>query len=293
MNDIWQAIGDAITAASGERCDTAARHPVGGGSINQAWRIGHGPRGWFVKLNRADRLEMFIAEAEGLEALAAANAIRVPQPLCHGSHGRQSFLVMEYIALHGSPEPDEFATALATMHRHHQQQYGWHRNNTIGATPQDNTLCDDWCEFWRIHRLQFQLRLARRNGAPSRLIDRGMTLAERCDAFFIGYTPLASVLHGDLWSGNWGADDQGRPVIFDPAVYFGDHETDLAMMTLFGHPGRHFFDHYDEHFPIDPGFTTRKTLYNLYHILNHYNLFGGGYDRQAEGMIEQLLSELR
>ncbi len=290
--NIWQEIETAITAASGERCDTTSRQSLGGGSINQAWRVGDGGRSWFVKLNSAERLEMFIAEAEGLEALAAADAIRVPRPLCYGSHDGHSYLVMEYIALRGSPDPAEFATALAQMHKHTQPQYGWHRDNTIGSTPQQNTLCDDWIEFWRIHRLEFQLNLAQRNGAPARLIDRGMALAERCGEFFTGRTPLASVLHGDLWSGNWGADEAGRPVIFDPAVYFGDHETDLAMMTLFGHPGRRFFDHYNDHFSIDPGFATRKTLYNLYHILNHYNLFGGGYAQQAEGMIGQLLSEL-
>jgi fructosamine-3-kinase len=178
------------------------------------------------------------------------------------------------------------------MHHHTQARYGWQRDNTIGSTPQENSLSDDWATFWRVHRLEFQLRLAQQHGASSRLIDRGMQLAEQTADFFTTWTPPASILHGDLWSGNWGADAQGRPVIFDPAVYFGDHETDLAMMTLFGHPGRSFFAQYHDVFPIDDGFAVRKTLYNLYHILNHFNLFGGGYAQQAEGMIAQLLGEL-
>ncbi len=290
--DIWSEIASRISKAVGGDWHQATRQPVAGGSINQSFRLSHGGDSWFVKLNHADRLEMFAAEAEGLQALAAAKAIRVPEPLDWGSYGEQSFLILEYIPLGGSPDPATFATALARMHQHKQSQYGWHRNNTIGSTPQDNTQCDDWVTFWRVHRLEFQLRLAQQNGAPARLIDQGMELAEQSAAFFTRWTPAASVLHGDLWSGNWGADDAGKPVIFDPAVYFGDHETDLAMMTLFGHPGRSFFAHYNAVFPIDDGFEQRKTLYNLYHILNHFNLFGGGYAQQAEGMIQQLLAEL-
>ncbi len=292
MNDLWQAIAARIGEATGKPWRMREQRAVGGGSINEAWRIGDGEREWFVKLNSADRVEMFAAEAEGLQALAAADAIRVPAPLDWGSHGGRSFLILEYLPLRSSPDPKAFATALAAMHRHTASSYGWHRDNTIGSTPQINRQSDDWIDFWRERRLLFQLDLARRNGASSRLIDRGRELADRLPAFFATWTPLASVLHGDLWSGNWGADDSAAPVIFDPAVYFGDHETDLAMMTLFGHPGRGFFERYDEVLPIDDGFSTRRTLYNLYHILNHFNLFGGGYGSQAEGMIDQLLAEL-
>ena len=292
MNDLWQAITARIGEATGKPWRMREQRAVGGGSINEAWRVGDGEREWFVKLNSADRVEMFAAEAEGLQALAEADAIRVPAPLDWGCHGRRSFLILEYLPLRGSPDPKDFATALATMHRHTASSYGWHRDNTIGSTPQINRQSEDWIDFWRERRLLFQLDLAQQSGASSRLIDRGRELAERLPAFFATWTPPASVLHGDLWSGNWGADDSGAPVIFDPAVYFGDHETDLAMMTLFGHPGRGFFERYDEVFPIDDGFSTRRTLYNLYHILNHFNLFGGGYGSQAESMIDQLLAEL-
>lgn len=292
MAGVWSEIASRISTAAGGDWHQASRQPMGGGSINQAFRLSNGNNSWFIKLNSADRLEMFAAEAEGLQALAAARAIRVPEPLDWGRHGSQSFLILEDIPLSGSPDPEAFASALAQMHQHTAACYGWHRANTIGSTPQDNTRDDDWVTFWHVHRLEFQLRLAQQNGAATRLIDQGMKLAAHTADFFTTWTPPASILHGDLWSGNWGADAQGKPVIFDPAVYYGDHETDLAMMTLFGHPGRSFFERYHEVFPIDDGFHVRKTLYNLYHILNHFNLFGGGYAQQAEGMIARLLAEV-
>lgn len=294
MPEPWGTILDHITTVSGQLGTDYQRHAVGGGSINQSWQLQSEERSWFVKLNSASREDMFIAEAEGLQALAEANAIRIPSPLCWGVAGGQSYLVMEFIPLNGSPSPMHFAEALAHVHKHTSGLYGWHRDNTIGSTPQPNRQCDHWATFWREERLESQLALAQENGASTQLIDKGKRLAGSCDSLLSGRRPLASVLHGDLWSGNWGADENGRPVIFDPAVYFGDHETDLAMMTLFGSPGRRFFDHYQEHFPIDPGFfEVRKTFYNLYHILNHFNLFGGGYAHQAEAMIDELLASIK
>ena len=121
------------------------------------------------------------------------------------------------------------------------------------------------------------------------MIDAGRRLAEVLDDFFVDYRPRASLLHGDLWGGNQAADAAGNPVIYDPACYYGDHEADLAMMELFGNPGERFFAAYRERFPIDPGYRRRRDLYNLYHVLNHANLFGGGYGAQAGRMIERLL----
>lgn len=289
MKALWHEIEAEISAASGAHFSIKSKHPLGGGSINEAFRLQGSSGEWFVKLNSSKQLEMFTAEAEGLQALASANAIRVPTPLVWGAHGSHSFLVMEYLPINGSPDPERFGHALAAMHLHTHEHFGWHRDNTIGSTPQINTTNKDWIDFWRINRLEYQLKLARHHGASSRLFDKGMTLATDTVRFFSGYTPVASVLHGDLWSGNWGAVDHGAPVIFDPAVYFGDHEADLAMMMLFGNPGAAFFSSYREVFPIDSGFELRKTLYNLYHILNHFNLFGGGYAHQAEAMIDQLI----
>ncbi len=171
-------------------------------------------------------------------------------------------------------------------------RFGWGRENTIGSTPQINTPSDDWIEFWRERRLGKQLELAAHSGYCGRLQRQGERLLGKFAGLFAGYRPLPSLLHGDLWSGNYAADAEGNPVIYDPAPYYGDREADLAMTELFGGFGRAFYNAYQQAWPLDDGYRTRKTLYNLYHILNHLNLFGGGYLGQAESMIDSLLAEI-
>ena len=237
---------------------------------------------------------MFEAEADGLREMAAAAAVRVPAPVCTGVSGTQAFIVMEYLAMGGrggAKVMAQFGAQLAQMHRHTHDRFGWHRDNTIGSTPQRNAWSDDWLSFWREQRLGFLLQLAAQRGIGARTVQRGEKLAARLELLFDGYQPAASVLHGDLWSGNYGISASGEPVIFDPAVYFGDREADLAMTELFGGFGREFYDAYNAAWPLDAGYAVRKTLYNLYHILNHFNLFGGGYGAQADGMLERLLAE--
>jgi fructosamine-3-kinase len=146
--------------------------------------------------------------------------------------------------------------------------------------------------FLREQRLLPQLQLATANGADAKLIERGERLCELLGQFFRQYQPRPSLLHGDLWGGNWSADTTGGPVIFDPAVYYGDREADLAMTRLFGGFGASFYSAYETAWPLDADAATRSTLYNLYQVLNHCNLFGGGYQRQARAMIDQLLAEL-
>lgn len=238
---------------------------------------------------------MFQAEAEGLAELSRAQAVRVPRVLAVSEHEGTAFLVLEWIDLRGTSAGSEakLGEQLARQHRVTRDEFGWHRDNTIGSTPQTNRLTKDWVDFYRECRLQPQLALAKRNGAGADLIDGGHRLCEQLDRFFPGYAPTPSLLHGDLWGGNWGADASGQPVLFDPAVYFGDRETDLAMTRLFGGFGAQFHAAYQAAWPVDPGANTRITLYNLYHVLNHFNLFGGGYSRQALGMVQRLLAELK
>ena len=290
---LWEAITDRIRAAEGNGFTPRGRQAVGGGCINQAYTLGGDGRRYFVKLNDAARLAMFEAEAAGLAELRAAEAIRVPRPVATGTAGGQAFLVMEHLALGGRGNGAHFGEALATLHRRTADRYGWQRDNTIGATPQPNAWQDDWVAFWREQRLGYQLGLAARRGAGNRLIERSHELMDRLPGFFTDYRPAPSLLHGDLWGGNMDTDTEGRPVIFDPAVYYGDREADLAMTELFGGPGGDFYRAYDAAWPLDTGYGLRKTLYNLYHILNHYNLFGGGYAGQAERMTDRLLAELR
>lgn len=265
---------------------------LGGGCINQAYAatLSDGSR-WFVKQNQAAKAEMFAAEADGLHAIRDTASVYAPEPVAHSVAGNSAYLILEYLEFSGRSNPQQAGEQLAALHRNSAEQYGWFRDNTIGATHQRNRQHADWVEFWRQERLGFQLQLARRNGYPARAYQQGLQLNEKLPAFFTDYQPPASLLHGDLWGGNIACLADGRPVIFDPAVYYGDREADLAMTELFGGFGADFYAAYNAAWPLDAGYETRKTLYNLYHILNHFNLFGGGYGMQAARMTEQLLAE--
>ena len=287
------AVAEAIGAASGTPFAATVLNPIGGGDINQAFGMSDGARRYFVKANRAQRLPMFEAEAAALYALAAAQAVRVPQPLCTGAAAGQAFLVLEYLDLHGNGDAARLGERLALQHRVPQPQFGWAHDNWIGSTPQRNGWTRDWIAFWRDERLGFQLRLAAQNGYGGALQRDGEKLLARLDAFFDGYAPAPALLHGDLWGGNHGYLADGAPVIFDPASYVGDRECDLAMSELFGGFAADFYAAYRAAWPLDPGYAVRKTLYNLYHILNHANLFGGGYAAQAARMAAQLLAQIR
>jgi len=290
---LWENIAHDIAAATGVTAHLRQQGAIGGGCINEASRIRYGDSDYFVKLNNARQADMFAAEAAGLEALRQCRELKIPAPVCHGNDAQSAWLVMEYLPLGGRGNAGAFGKGLAAMHRITQAQYGWERDNTIGSTPQVNTPGDDWVGFWRERRLRFQLDLAARHGFGGRLQSQGERLLDSFQHLFDGYTPAASLLHGDLWSGNYAWTQAGEPAIFDPAVYFGDREADIAMTELFGGFGGGFYSAYENAWPLDPGYRTRKTLYNLYHILNHLNLFGGGYLGQAQGMIDSLLSDVR
>ena len=266
---------------------------VGGGCINTAVKLSDQNQHWFVKLNHASRLDMFEAEALGLKELAIPDAIRVPMPLCTGSANGQSYIVMEYLQLGsgGGAGIAEAGTQLAKLHAHLAPSFGWQHNNTIGSTPQPNDWTKDWIDFWREHRLGFQLQEAERNGLDTPLQDLGARLQE-CFPALMDHNPQPSLLHGDLWGGNLGFDENAHPVIYDPATYYGDREAELAMTELFGGFGAGFYAAYNNAWPLDAGYATRKEFYNLYHILNHANMFGGGYVGQAQRIMERLLAEL-
>lgn len=293
----WNIISKHVEQACGESLQPESSRAIGGGCINSAFMVQMDSRSVFIKTNSASRVAMFEAEADGLRELGQCRSIRIPKPLCWGIAGNDAYLVMEYLNLGGSGNAWTFGEALADMHGIAQNKgdkpsYGWFRENTIGSTAQINEYEEDWHTFWLKHRLGFQLDMARKKGADSHFLRQGEKLKNSLGAFFSGYTPEASLLHGDLWSGNYAFEQSGQPVIFDPAVYFGDRETDIAMTELFGGFPADFYSAYQSVKPLDPGYRTRKTLYNLYHILNHFNMFGGGYLSQASSMINRLLSEL-
>ncbi|MCW8988400.1 MAG: fructosamine kinase family protein [Gammaproteobacteria bacterium] len=295
---IWVKIEQEISTSIESDFQLKKHSSVSGGDINQAYRIdgliGQETARFFIKLNKKNMLDMFEAEAAGLDEIEKSRAIHVPHVICSGVVENQSYLVLENLSL-GAGARDSathLGQQLALMHKTTSPQFGWSRDNTIGSTRQINTCAGNWIDFWRQNRLGFQLDLARQKGGGQSLYIKGKALSAELDQFFIGYQPEASLLHGDLWSGNYAYLKNAEPVIYDPAVYFGDREADIAMTELFGGFPADFYSAYKEAWPLDKGYQQRKKLYNLYHILNHYHLFGGGYGMQAENMIDQLLASL-
>ena len=282
----------ALRAALGAAAD-APDASVGGGCIAESWRWRAGSGCAFVKVLPAADAALLEAEADGLAELAASDAVRVPRVLGRGAAGARAWLALEWLDL----EPPTAASdarlgeRLAGLHRVRAERCGWHRDNFIGRTPQSNAPHADWVEFLSTRRLAPQLELARANGHPSRLVDRGLRLVEMLGVFYASYSPAPSLLHGDLWSGNRGALADGEPVVYDPACHYGDREADVAMTRLFGGFGPRFYAAYQATWPLDAAAGYRRDLHNLYHVLNHSNLFGGSYAEQAGRMIDGLLAE--
>lgn len=292
MGALLAAIGGKLGEALGRRVDIRLAREVGGGCIHRAYCATDGGQSWFVKVNEASRADLFAAEADGLRALAQG-PLRVPEVICCGATGEQSFLVLEWLNL-GAGAPRDYAKLgqqLARLHELAGPHYGWRRDNYIGSTPQSNAADTSWPRFFGTARLAPQLGLARSNGHV-RLYAKGEKLLQALPQLFGGHAPQPSLLHGDLWGGNAAFLAEGTPVIFDPAAYYGDREADLAMTELFGDFREDFYAAYRAHSPLDPGYRVRKTLYNLYHVLNHANLFGGGYAAQAEKMMDRLSGEV-
>ncbi len=293
MPDISSIISD-IKQRTGQVFGNYCLNHVGGGSINDSYCLQAADTNYFIKLNQPQLASMFSAEAEGLAEMGALNCVRVPEVICHGQTDSHSYIVLEYIALTSlhSHASHLLGKELAHMHGFKQSFYGWHTDNTIGSTPQYNAKADNWSIFWQKNRLEKQLNFAKKNGYSGRIQDDGRNLIDSVPLFFTSYSPEPVLLHGDLWAGNAASDNVGNPVIFDPACYYGDRETDIAMTELFGGFGGGFFASYHAEYPLDPDYQVRKTLYNLYHILNHLNLFGSGYLSQTKAMMAQLLAEI-
>ncbi len=289
---IWQQIEKDISEHIGKPFHILEKHSIAGGDINNAFKVNDEKQAYFVKTNRQKLAYMFEAEARALQELHQTHSIKVPEPVSFGVSGHECYFVMKWIDLSGSPGGQQFGQKMAELHQNTNEQFGFYLDNTIGSTHQLNQWSNDWVDFWQKQRLGYQLDLAKQNGFGGQLFSLGLQLIEKTPLFFETYKPVASLLHGDLWAGNWSSDEKGFPVIFDPASYYGDREADLAMMELFGHPGRQFFDAYNEVFPVDEGYSMRRKFYNVYHILNHANLFGGSYAMQAQNMIEDLLAEV-
>jgi fructosamine-3-kinase len=287
-NDMmWTEIDAHISQVTGKKFQSQQRRSISGGCINQGYAVSNGKLNYFVKLNQASQVAMFEAEALGLEDMLITASIRVPKPVCWGITANSSYIVLEWLELGGnSNSGEEMGRKLAAMHKTSSSQgFGWKINNTIGSTPQINTWTADWAEFYAKHRLSYQFQLARRRGGSFPQQEKLLAAIPE----LLAHQVQPSLVHGDLWGGNAGCIVSGEPVIFDPATYFGDREVDIAMTELFGGFPAAFYKGYNAVFPLDAGYEQRKTLYNLYHILNHFNLFGGGYGSQANRIIDQIL----
>lgn len=288
--ELLATLSCAIAEAEGGSCRIERADPVGGGCISRNFGLEGDGRRYFLKLGRG-AAAMFDAEADGLAALARCAALVVPRVVCRGEGGGEAFLVLEWLDLSEQGDEGRLGEAVAALHDISLPRFGWARDNFIGSTPQANAWDDDWPRFFAERRLAPQLALAAAHGAPQ-LAERALPLLAALPRLLAGHTPTPALLHGDLWAGNKGFVG-GRPALFDPAVYAGDGETDLAMSELFGGFAPRFLAAYRTVRPLAPGYEIRRPLYQLYHALNHYNLFGGAYARQADALIGKLLAHLR
>lgn len=286
-------LNQALQDLQGNHCQIISISSCHGGDIHQAYQLHTTEGNFFLKVATQAQFPLLKTEANSLKKLAATQSLLVPQVLAISSqHSEQAWLLLEFLSLSHQGDDAQRGRDLALMHHqihHAAQPFGWEEDNFIGHTAQINTWRSDWVSFYAENRLQPQLQLALKNGASSALFDLGQQIMAQLPRFFEHYQPKASPLHGDLWGGNSAFLTSGEAVIFDPASYYGDRETDLAMTELFGGFSDEFYRGYQSVFPLDSGYAQRKPLYNLYHILNHYNLFGGGYLSQAQRLMKQLI----
>ena len=265
---------------------------ISGGSINQTHvlNLTNGQR-VFMKQNPSPPTDFFLSETRGLKLLSQVkNGPRIPKPLAVQSVSRPTFILLEYIESSSEDEnfAEKLALSLAELHRMSQEHYGLDHDNYIGSTPQKNALEKDGIVFFRDQRIDFQRQLARRSGLLPVTIDKEIdSLCDELGKFLNISGEKPALLHGDLWSGNYFPDSEGKPCVFDPAVYYGLREADLAMTELFGRLPQKFYDVYQEVFPMNPGYEERKDLFNLYHLLNHLNIFGSSYLSSVQQIVKR------
>ncbi len=288
-------ISQLLESIYGKSIQIKSSKSISGGCINetQVLSLSNEER-VFLKHNPSPPKNFFITEKNGLKLLQKPKSgPSVPRPLGISQETNPHFLLLEYI------EPSFpksgfyacFGRALAEMHRETQDQYGLDYDNFIGKTVQKNDLESDGLVFFREHRIRFQQELARKKrGLPKSVDNRLDLFCEKLETLVDLKDEKPALLHGDLWSGNYFASYNQTPYIFDPAVYFGLREADLAMTEMFGRLPDEFYGAYHEAFPIRSGYTERKDIYNLYHLLNHYNLFGGSYLEQADRTVRNFIN---
>lgn len=287
-------IPDALRDTLEARLDVAIESvaTVSGGCIANACRLETDTTPFFLKYGDEEVARTFPGEAAGLEALGEAESpLMVPSVLetAPPDEDRPGFLVMEWInpGRKGRRFWDRFGEGLAALHRHSVEEYGFHQDNFIGQLPQQNEWMDNWPAFFRTQRLEPQVEMARDRGRWNPDWNRSLDALYRRLPELLPGAPDPSVLHGDLWKGNFMVTAVGDPAIIDPATYYGHREADLAMTELFGGFQDRFYDAYRAAWELEPGYDTRRDIYNLYHLINHLNLFGAGYASSVERTLRQ------
>ncbi|MCC5852617.1 MAG: fructosamine kinase family protein [Alkalimonas sp.] len=284
---MWQAIAEHINSELDSDFKVVSKQQLSGGDINLAYHIFDDQHDFFIKLNEKEELEQFIAEAMSLQTIEHRHAIRVPKVICYGQTLDKAFLVLEYIPLIEEHDAgwDALGQAMARMHADSgQAMYGFDWDTCVGRTSQPNKWHGNWSSFFSEQRFGWLLQLLQEQGFGFGKID---ALVEQCRQRLNHHQPTPSLVHGDFWRGNLGftADE---PVVFDPASYYGDREVDIAFSELFGRFPDSFYQSYQSQYPLDKNYAERKSLYNLYHVLNHAYLFRGSYLVQAQDMVKQL-----
>ncbi len=291
--ELRDAVSAALQQVVGAQIGIDRVRTVGGGSINQAAVLETSDGEYFVKWNAHPIDDQFELEAMALDEMRASETeLVIPRPIVHRApDGRApGFLVLEYLdpGQRVADFDEQLGRGLAALHRKTADGFGYHRDNYCGTTPQPNAWCDDWNDFYREERLRFQLELAVDKRSVSDSDRRAYeTLLERLGEFLATDESVPSLIHGDLWSGNLHVAPNGRPSIIDPAAYYGHREAELGMMRLFGGFSDRVFGAYSDAWPLEPGWEQRLELYELYHLMNHFNLFGGGYGRRAFSIVKR------
>lgn len=262
---------------------------LSGGCISDAYKLtASDGSNYFLKYNPSVTVDMFSKEANGLNELAKANAVRIPEVLSFD----EDYILLEFIASGIKKKNffEEFGRKFAEIHKYTSGDFGFYEDNYIGSNPQKNIPNEkeksSWVDFYFNKRILFQLQLAEKRGNSTDALRKGITKLENKIEDIIQINEKPSLLHGDLWSGNYMIDENGSAVLIDPAVYYGNREAEVGMTKLFGGFSSEFYKAYNETFPLEDGYDYRENIYKLYHVLNHFNLFGGSYYSQAISLIK-------
>lgn len=298
---MWHQVEEAISTETQQHFKIKDKQSISPGSnvgnatdnnnhlINICYKITDGKRDFFVKINNKESLVKFQAEAYSLQKIKELSTVVCPKVITIGASLDKSFLVLEYVRFSKPLNMFwfELGQKLAKMHKTATHgQFGWPHDNFIGNTIQPNHWGSNWTTFFSEQRIAWQLQLL---SEKSILLGNINHISKICHDALLHHSVKPCLVHGDLWLGNTGFTSD-KVMLFDPACYYGDREVDLAMTELFGHFPNDFYKGYQEEYPLDDGYHKRKVVYNLYHVLNHANMFGGFYIEQAKAMLSKIIS---